>query len=163
MIQYQQYELALIPHKVAGEIISQRAKDGYINATAMCTAAGKQWGHYRESSNTQRFLEELASDIGKPISELVQSIKGGKPALQGTWVHPQVAIHLAQWLSPRFAVMVSRWVHEWLTKGAPNIIRPMPFHLRRYLANHPNVPSAHFSILNAVAHRPVRSAGLHLA
>jgi len=107
-----QYELALIPHKVGGEIISQRAKDGYINATAMCTAAGKLWGHYREATSTKRFLIELSTDIGIPITDLVQSIKGGKPALQGTWVHPQVAIHLAQWLSPRFAVLVSRWVYE---------------------------------------------------
>ena len=47
------------------------------------------------------------------ISELVQSAKGGNPELQGTWVHPYVAIHLAQWLSPRFAVQVSKWVYEW--------------------------------------------------
>jgi hypothetical protein len=142
-----QYELALIPHKVGGEIISQRSKDGYINATAMCIAAGKQWGHYREAANTRRFLTELASDIGIPISDLVQSIKGGKPALQGTWVHPQVAIHLAQWLSPRFAVMVSRWVYEWMSGRAPDIVRPLPYHLRRYMANVLNVPVGHFSIL----------------
>lgn len=30
---------------------------------------------------------------------LVQSIVGGIPELQGTWVHPQIAIHLAQWLN----------------------------------------------------------------
>ena len=47
---------------------------------------------------------ELSSDIGIPMSGLIQIICGGQPHLQGAWVHPQVAINLAQWLSPKFAV-----------------------------------------------------------
>jgi hypothetical protein len=50
--------------------------------------------------------------MGIPITELVQSIRGGTPELQGTWVHPQVAIALAQWLSPEFAVKVTKWERE---------------------------------------------------
>jgi hypothetical protein len=142
-----QYELALIPHKVGGEIISQRAKDGFINATAMCKAAGKEMKHYNALKTTDAFLSALSAEVGIPTSGLVHTIKGGTPALQGTWVHPQIAVHLAQWLSPEFAVKVSQWVWEWMTGHASNIIRPMPFHLRRYLANHLNVPVGHFSIL----------------
>lgn len=142
-----QYELELIPHKVGAEIISQRSKDGYINATAMCKTAGKLWGHYRETLATKAFLDELSSDIGIPISELVQSIKGGDPALQGTWVHPQVAIHLAQWLSPKFAVLVSHWVYDWIKGNNPAGPKSLPFHLRRYVMNQNNVPTGHFSIL----------------
>ena len=41
-----QLNLVLIPHKVGREIIEQRAKDGYINATAMCKAAAKNWFDY---------------------------------------------------------------------------------------------------------------------
>lgn len=33
--------LGYIDHKADNEIISQRVTDGYINATAMCKAAGK--------------------------------------------------------------------------------------------------------------------------
>lgn len=142
-----QYELALIPHKVGGEIISQRATDGYINATAMCKAAGKMWADYRRLRSTDEYLVALSADMGIPISELVQSIKGGKPALQGTWVHPHVAVHFAQWLSPEFAVKVSQWVWDWMSGHASTVIRPMPFHLRRYVANYLNVPAGHFSVL----------------
>jgi hypothetical protein len=142
-----QLSLDLIPHKVGTEIISLRAKDGYVNATAMCKVAGRLWGHYRSTASTEAFLTELSSDIGIPISELVQSIKGGTPDLQGTWVHPQVAVHLAQWLSPKFAVLVSRWVYDWVTNRAPDVVRPLPYHLRRYVANQMNVPAGHFSIL----------------
>jgi hypothetical protein len=73
----------------------------------MCQAAGRLFGHYNSLASTKAFLTELSSDIGIPISALMQVIKGGDAAHQGTWVHPQVAIHLGQWLSPRFAVLVS--------------------------------------------------------
>jgi hypothetical protein len=47
--------------------------------------------------------------------------KGGNRATQGTWVHPDIAIHLAQWCNPRFAVQVSKWVRELLTTGTVSL------------------------------------------
>nr|WP_279391718.1 KilA-N domain-containing protein [Shimia aestuarii] len=104
--------MKLIEHEVQGSPVQQRATDGYINATAMCRIAGKRWGHYNENGQTQAFLNALEADVGIPTSELVKSVKGGDPRIQGTWVHPQVAVHLAQWLSPEFAVKVSKWVYD---------------------------------------------------
>lgn len=142
-----QYELALIPHKVGGEIISQRSKDGYINATAMCKAAGREFKHYNENRTSREFRQELAKSVGIPADHLVQVISTGPNALRGTWVHPRIAVHLAQWLSSRFAVMVSGWVYDWMSGRAPDVVHPLPFHLRRYVANSLNVPVGHFSIL----------------
>jgi hypothetical protein len=69
--------------------------------------------------------------------------------LQGTWVHPQVAIHLAQWLSPKFAVQVTKWVYEWMSgKGQPKAKPNLPYHLRRHMLNFGKVPPTHFSILH---------------
>lgn len=140
-----QYALKLIDHDIQGSVVHQRASDGYINATAMCRAAGKLWGHYNSNATTKAYLAALESDIGIPISELIQSVKGGDPAIQGTWVHPDIAIHLAQWLSPAFAVRVTRWVREWLSGGGRHTYAS--YHLRRYSANLENVPYGHFSIL----------------
>lgn len=140
-----QYALKHIEHEVQGNPVQQRASDGYINATAMCRAAGKLWGHYRENANTRAFLDALESDIGIPISELVQSVKGGDPRIQGTWVHPQVAVHLAQWLSAEFAVKVSKWVYDWL--GGNKQGATYSYHLRRYTSNMQNVPYGHWSML----------------
>lgn len=140
-----QYAMKLIEHEVQGNAIHQRSSDGYMNATAMCKAAGKLWGHYRESSGSKAFLSALEADIGIPISELVKSIKGGEPHLQGTWVHPQVAVHLAQWLSPEFSVKVSKWVYDWLSgKSAQG---GYSYHLKRYTTNMQNVPYGHWSML----------------
>ena len=102
----------------------------------------------RSKINTKEFLVELRSETGISVSELVQVLKGGQPHLQGSWVHPQVAIHLAQWVSAKFAVQVSKWVYDWMsgkrTSGAHNL----PYHLRRHILNIGKVPShTHFSIL----------------
>jgi hypothetical protein len=143
-----QLSFELIPHRVGREIIQQRAKDGYINATAMCKAAGKLWADYRRLKATGEYLDALSSDMGIPITELIQSVSGGVPELQGTWIHPQVATHLAQWLSPSFAVMVNKWVYQWMSGAAPKPKAELPYHLRRYMANHQNVPTGHFSVLS---------------
>jgi hypothetical protein len=116
-----QLPLPLIEREHANTLIRQRAKDGYINATAMCKAANRPWSRYWEVKTSKDFAAALSADLGIPISELVQSVSGGTPELQGTWVHPQVAIHLAQWLSPQFAVQVTQWVFEWIS-GGPKVV-----------------------------------------
>ena len=139
-------QLVLISHQVENGLIHQRASDGYVNATAMCKASGKSIADYGRLVSTREFLKELSSETGIPISELVLTIKGGDPELQGTWVHPDVAINLGQWCSPRFAVAVSRWVREWVTgKNKPDAL---PYHIQRYLANRSEIPATHFSMLN---------------
>lgn len=50
---------------------------------------------------------------------LVDIQKGGRH--QGSWVHPDLAIQLAQWISPTFAVQVSRWVRELALTGSVSI------------------------------------------
>ena len=62
-----QLELALIAHTVENNLIAQRAVDGYINATAMCKAVGKNFADYRRLQATEGFLQELAGSMGIPI------------------------------------------------------------------------------------------------
>jgi len=140
------FELALIPHKVENSLINQRAVDGYVNATAMCTVVGKKFNDYSRLKTTQDFISELHGVTGIPATELIQSVAGGKSENQGTWVHPDVAINLGQWCSPKFAVAVSQWIREWLTGKAQPV--NFPYHIRRYLANRTAIPVTHFSMLN---------------
>ena len=124
-----QQHLELIPHIVDAEIVQQRVKDGYINATAMCQAVGRPWSRYWEARASKDYAQALSSALGIPIAELIQSLSGGDPRFQGTWVHPQVAIHLAQWLSPEFAVKVTGWVYDWMSgkskPGSSNLPLPL--------------------------------------
>ena len=90
-----------------------------INATQMCKAAGKLFGHYKSLDSTQTYLQALESNIGIPILELIKGDVGGNHS--GTFVHRLVAVHLAQWLSPSFAVQVSIWVNELMITGKVEI------------------------------------------
>ena len=46
-----------------------------------------------------------------------KSIEVTKGRYGGSWIHPDLAIQLAQWISPQFAIKVSRWTRELLLFG----------------------------------------------
>jgi KilA domain-containing protein len=157
-----QLALSLITHKIENVVVPQRANDGYINATAMCKAVGKQFYDYFRIGPTQEFLKELSAETGLPVSGLVVTFKGGVPELQGTWVHPDVAMNLGQWCSPKFAVAVARWVREWMSGS---FTTKLPYHLERYMANRAAIPIDKWSMLNEMTFNliaPLEQAGYHL-
>lgn len=90
--------------------IARRTTDGYVNATAMCKANGKQWNDYWRTDRATEYLEALSAETGIPVSGLCLSTKGG--AYQGTWIHPRVSIDLARWISAPFAVWMDGWFLE---------------------------------------------------
>ena len=156
-----QPELPIIHREIEKASVDQRATDGYINASKMCRIAGKKVNNYTRMDSTKAYLEELSSVTRIRVTELLQQAQGGKPELQGTWVHPQVAIHLAQWLSPKFAVMVSKWVFDWISGQSASKAR-LPDHIRRYMINRPKIPNTHFSMLDQMTLRllaPLESKG----
>lgn len=104
--------IQLINHSLDNNLVCQRKDNGYINATALCKACNRQIFDYFRLDTTNAFINELSSETGYPVSELKITIKGFG-VQQGTWVHPYVAINLAQWASPKFAVAVSKWVFDW--------------------------------------------------
>ena len=113
-----------IPLELNGISILSRAEDGYINATAMCKAGKKLFANWYQLESTKDLIKELEnqiikSDIGIPISQLVDVKKGNTSQFsQGSWVHPDLAVQLAQWISPTFALQVSRWVRELAYTGS---------------------------------------------
>jgi hypothetical protein len=114
-----------VPHVYNGVVILCRG-DGYWNATAMCQANGKLWGHYYENRSTRKLLDGLSRSIGIPIDQLVQTVTTGPNVHRGTWVHRRVAIDLARWCSVDFAVMMNGWVEELLTKGRVELPQARP-------------------------------------
>ena len=98
-----------------GVEIQRRPADGFVNATAMCKAGGREWFSYFRTERTQAYIAALAAVpqiCGTGIGGLVQSIQGGRPEFQGTWVHPRLAVDLARWISPAFAVWMDGWFLE---------------------------------------------------
>lgn len=118
--------MKIINHNVNGLLICQRHDDGYINLTQMAHANHKDLHDYLRLKTTKAFIQELSLETGIHGSKIIQVRKGrGNRVQQGTWGHPQVAIHCGQWCSARFAVLVSGWVVQWMTTGL-NPIAPAP-------------------------------------
>ena len=132
-----------IVKKVVGEIngtsIEQRSIDGFINGTAMCVAHQKKINDWFRNQDTWELFITLAQDLDKNFNygnsrnldlprlsgskynkifpNLIISRSGSPETGGGTWLHPTLAIQLAQWCNPRFAIQVSRWVQEWMTSA----------------------------------------------
>lgn len=109
---------SLVSRSWNGTPISRRTTDGYVNATAMCRANGKRWTKYRESDRANEYLEALSTEARISVYGLIESKTGGSDGGE-TWVHPQVAVDLARWISAPFAVWMDGWFLEHLTKPAP--------------------------------------------
>ena len=119
---------ALVSRSWNGTPISRRTTDGYVNATAMCKANGKQWNDYWRTDRATAYLEALCTETGIPVSSLCLSLKGGSH--QGTWVHPQVAVDLARWISAPFAVWMDGWFLESIQQAQPTPVETTPPRLR---------------------------------
>jgi len=100
-----------------------RPEDGYIDVTNLCKAGDKQYKHWKELKKTKAFLQVLSIDAGITTWNLLK-FQSGKGKDQKTWVHPQVAINIAQWISPEFDVQVSRWIYEIMLSGKTDIRNP---------------------------------------
>jgi hypothetical protein len=92
-------------------------EDGYICATSLCKASGKRLALWKINKETKEFVEYLSINIGLPEETLIEVYKGGYNKKQGTWIHPDLFFHLAQWCNPSFSLQVSRWMRELLVTG----------------------------------------------
>lgn len=100
---------SLISRSWQGTPITRRTTDGFLNATAMCKANGKEWKHYFETDRAHKYLDALSTSVGIPTDQLFHSITTGPNTSRGTWIHPQLAIDLARWISAPFAVWMDGW------------------------------------------------------
>ena len=113
-----------------GTPIQRRENDGWVNATAMCQAGGKRWNDYIRLDRTSEYVCALqhaitgqtpcaAAVAGFPatLPAVIKTRQGGAPHLQGTWVHPRLAVDLARWISPAFAVWMDGWFLETIASG----------------------------------------------
>jgi hypothetical protein len=88
----------------------------------MCKVGGKRWPDYMRLGQARAYITALAAVVQIPTTGqtgLIQSIWGGTPDLQGTWIHPRLAIDLARWISPAFAVWMDGWFLETVARPRP--------------------------------------------
>jgi hypothetical protein len=93
-------------------IIVSRDEDNYINATQLCQAGNKKFRHWCSLDTTKQLINVLESKTGIPALDLIEINKSGY-----SWIHPDLAIQLAQWISPIFSLQVSSWIRILFTNG----------------------------------------------
>lgn len=83
-----------------------------VNATEMAKPFGKRPAKWLELPSTKEFLSALQT-IRKSDS-LIQTIEGKNG---GTWLHEDVALEFARWLSPAFGIWCNDRIKEILKYG----------------------------------------------
>ena len=117
-------------------------EDGFINATAMCKAGNKKFNDWLRLESTKELIEALEEaenlKVEIPVLEfnvvgisIDENLKTGIPVFKsidvnkgkygGSWIHPDLAVQLAQWISPIFSLQVSKWVRELALCGSVSI------------------------------------------
>ena len=112
---------------INGYKLEYRNSDGYINVTDLCKAAGKEYYKWKQFSKTKPFLEALSKRTLRGCLDLIRSEVGGPN--HKTWVHPYVAINIAQWASPDFAAQVCIWVFEIIVTGKVDSSNPTDYNI----------------------------------
>lgn len=97
-------------------------KSTMINATEMAKPFGKRPAKWLELPSTKTFLSSLCEVRKSDITNLVVTAKGNSGSFQqGTWMHEDVAMEFARWLSPEFAIWCNDRIKELLLNGKVEI------------------------------------------
>lgn len=97
------------------EISFMSGENVMVNATEMAKVFDKRPIDWLQNQSTNDFLNELAKVRKSTLADLVQVTKGGNNA--GTWMHEDVALEFARWLSPAFAIWCNDRIKELLKHG----------------------------------------------
>lgn len=112
-----------------------------INATDMARPFGKEVRQWFDNPGTHSFVHALAEHKGVPpyglsterkrtsfnasvladvYPSLITVVRGGTPGSvqQGTWMHEDLAMEFARWLSPKFAIWCNDRIKELMKHGA---------------------------------------------
>lgn len=114
---------------------------GYTHLTAFCAAYGKKAWKFLELPSSKAFLEAVAKRTGLPIQSaenpsiactdnrctlsqekmeaLVVTVQSGDSSLQGTWVHPRVALKCAAWISAETEAWMMEVIEDVIKYGRP--------------------------------------------
>lgn len=100
----------------AGSKISFAAESGVrVNATQMAKPFKKTPKDWLRTDAAKEFITTLSAVRQICLTELVVTLQGGIPQEQGTWMHEDVALEFARWLSPKFAIWCNDRIKELLT------------------------------------------------
>lgn len=96
-------------------ITFQKGDSVMVNATEMAKPFGKRCNDFLSTKQTNELINSLSIKTGIPAMGLVTVNQGG--INPGTWMHEDLALIFAQWLSPDFYLWCNDRIKELLQYG----------------------------------------------
>jgi hypothetical protein len=96
-------------------ITFQKGDSVMVNATEMAKPFGKRCNDFLSTKQTKELISSLSAKTGISATGLVTVNQGGNN--QGTWMHEDLALVFAQWLSPDFYLWCNDRIKELLQYG----------------------------------------------
>ena len=94
----------------------QMGEHKMINATQMAKNFDKRVQHFLSTAQTQELMGAISQSRNLGFEDLVIIRKGGRGSA-GTWLHEDLALIFAQWLSPEFYIWCNDRIKELLRFG----------------------------------------------
>ncbi len=91
-----------------------------VNATQMAKKFGKLAKDWLRTQQSKEYLNTLSAVRQISLTDLVVINQGGSKQ-QGTWMHEDVAIEFARWLSPQFAIWCNDRIKELARDGVATV------------------------------------------
>ena len=95
-------------------------ENGWFNATVVAEKYGKRPVDWIRLDETQEYLKSLASMLTCEPESLVKTSRARSDRGGGTWLHPNLVVAFARWLSTDFAVWCDLQIHQILKGNHPH-------------------------------------------
>lgn len=121
----------LIIKEYLGSRIEFKVVEGvvYANATKMMEVnPKKRINDWTSSKATKELVEAVSSVTEIPVSQLIDVKKGNSSNFeQGTWVHEDLVLDLAQWLDVKFRLWCNKQIATLIREGEVAINTPKTY------------------------------------
>jgi hypothetical protein len=97
------------------EVIFSLKNDLWLNATFIAEKFNKDLSNYWKSQDTKKYIEVLQKVNSVESTELKVTQRG---RYGGTYIHPDLVVHFARWISPEFAIACDKYIKSQLVKTA---------------------------------------------
>lgn len=132
-------------------ITFQKGNNLMVNATEMAKPFAKSPKHWLGNQSTKDFINALSEVRNLTSVDLVKVTYGNNG---GTWMHEDVALEFARWLSPVFAIWCNDRCKELLLTGKSEI----PNHAESLLANPDNYTRKEIGLIMLQAEEELEDA-----
>lgn len=105
-------QLSLFGNPFQSLINDNTRDDEWVNATKWCQHYNKDWYEFSRSKETKAFIKAIEQKFGNGNFPVSKKERNGKQWIM--WIHPLLAIKLAEWLDPEFDVYVKETFKAYL-------------------------------------------------